>query len=273
MKKILVTGANSYIGTSFEKYIQKNYPDDYVVDTTDMIDGSWREMDFSEYDSVFHVAGLAHQKETVENAHLYYEINRDLAFETAEKAKAAGVGQFVFLSSMSVYGKETGVVTKDTPPTPKTNYGRSKAEAEEKLLTLTSPDFKLCILRPPMVYGEGCRGNYHSIVKLVEKLPVFPRVNNRRSAIRVDNLTRFVIMAIERELSGVYFPQNAEYASTCELAREIAQQKKKQLYFSFLCGFGVILLRPFSPILQKAFGDLVYEGTEEFDFSYCKKDA
>ena len=76
VKKILITGANSYIGTSFEKYIKENYPDEYVVDTVDMIDGRWREKDFSGYDSVFHVAGIAHQKETKKNAHLYYQINR-----------------------------------------------------------------------------------------------------------------------------------------------------------------------------------------------------
>lgn len=273
MKKILITGANSYIGTSFEKYLREKYPNDYEVDTADMIDGTWRELDFSEYDSVFHVAGIAHQKETIKNAHLYYEINRDLAVETAEKAKSAGVGQFVFLSSMSVYGRDTGVITKETVATPKTNYGRSKIEAEQRLSALACPDFKLCVLRPPMVYGEGCKGNYQSIVKIVEKLPVFPRVNNRRSAIHVDNLVRFVAMAIERELFGVFFPQNEEYINTCELARQIAKKQGKRLYFSFLCGWGVILLRPFASVLKKAFGDLIYEGTEEFDFSYCKKET
>ena len=126
MKKILITGANSYIGTSFEKYLKENYPDEYIVDTVDMIDGSWREKSFAGYDSVFHVAGIAHQKETKKNAHLYYEVNRDLAVETAKKAKSEGVKQFIFLSSMSVYGMDTGVITKETKPNPKSNYGKSK---------------------------------------------------------------------------------------------------------------------------------------------------
>ena len=102
MKKILITGANSYIGTSFERYLKENCPDEYIVDTVDMVDGSWRTQSFEGYDSVFHVAGIAHQKETKENAHLYYEVNRDLAIETAQKAKADGAKQFVFLSSMSI---------------------------------------------------------------------------------------------------------------------------------------------------------------------------
>lgn len=270
MKKILITGANSYIGMSFEKYINENYPDDYIVDTVDMIDGSWRNKDFSGYDSVFHVAGIAHQKETKENAPLYYKVNRDLAIETAEKAKRDGVKQFIFLSSMSVYGMDTGVITKTTPLAPQTNYGRSKAAAEEKIAMLASSDFVICVLRPPMVYGEGCKGNYQSIVKLVEKLPVFPRVNNRRSMIHIDNLVRFVCMAFERDLSGVFFPQNAQYANTRHLASEIAQTKGKKLYFSYLCGIGVILFRPCVPMLRKAFGDLVYMDTEDFNFCYCE---
>lgn len=159
MKKILITGANSYIGTSFEKYMAQ-WPEKYQVDTVDMIDGTWREKDFSGYDTVFHVAGIAHQKETQENAELYYKINRDLAFDTAVKAKTDGVKQFIFLSSMSVYGLETGVITKETVPTPKSNYGKSKLQAEELLNGLADETFKVAILRPPMVYGKGCKGNY-----------------------------------------------------------------------------------------------------------------
>ena len=270
MKKILITGANSYIGTSFEKYIKEKYPNDYVVDTVDMIDGSWREKSFADYDSVFHVAGIAHQKETKENAPLYYKVNRDLAVATAEKAKRDGVKQFVFLSSMSVYGMDTGVITKDTLPNPKSNYGKSKLQAEEGIVALADESFKVCVIRPPMVYGDGCKGNYQTIVKIVEKFPIFPRVNNQRSMIHIDNLVRFVCMAIERALSGVLFPQNAQYANTLHLASEIAQAKGKRLYFSYLCGLGVILFRPCVPMLRKAFGDLVYLDTEDFDFCYCK---
>lgn len=273
MTRILITGANSYIGTSFEQYIRAHYADTYIVETVDMIDGTWREKSFSCYDCVFHVAGIAHQKETAENAHLYYEVNRDLALETAEKASKDGVGQFIFLSSMSVYGKDTGTITKETVPAPQTHYGKSKWQAEEGLMSLASPDFKVCILRPPMVYGDGCRGNYQTVVKIVEKSPIFPRVNNKRSIIRIDHLIAFVKMAIDRGLSGVYFPQNEAYANTKELAREIAAQKGKKLYFSFLCGFAVILFRPFVPMLRKAFGNLIYRDTEEFDFDYCKTDT
>ncbi len=258
MKKILITGANSYIGTSFEKYIKDNFADDYQVDTIDMIDGSWKNKSFSGYDCVFHVAGIAHQKETKENAHLYYEINRDLAIEVAKKAKTEGVQQFIFLSSMSVYGMDTGVITKDTRPNPKTNYGKSKLQAEEPIVNLRDGKFMVCVLRPPMVYGEGCKGNYNTIIKLVRKFPFFPRVNNKRSAIHVDNLTAFVKKAIDEELDGLYFPQDDEYANTSNLAKQIADSMGKKVYFSYLLGFVVICLKPFCRTVKKAFGNLIY---------------
>ncbi len=258
MKKILITGANSYIGMSFEKYIKENFSEQYEIDTVDMIDGSWREKSFSGYDTVFHVAGIAHQKETDENAHLYYEVNRDLAYDVAQKSKDSGVKQFIFLSSMSVYGMETGVITKDTIPAPKTNYGKSKLQAEQKIQDLRSESFKVCILRPPMVYGDGCRGNYQAIVKIVEKLPVFPRVNNKRSLIHIDNLVVFVKEAADNAYNGLYFPQNDEYVKTTELAKDIANKMGKRIYFSYFLGFLVICARPFFGKLKKAFGDLIY---------------
>ena len=103
MKKILITGADSYIGTSFERYIQKNYPNEYTVDTIDMTDERWCDTDFSCYDSVFHVAGIAHSdtgKISEEKAKLYYAVNTELTVETAKKAKADGAKQFIFMSSI-----------------------------------------------------------------------------------------------------------------------------------------------------------------------------
>ena len=84
MKKILITGANSYIGTSVEKWLDKS---EYVVDTVDMIDGTWKEKDFSKYDVVFHVAGIAHVSTDPNMEDLYYKVNRDLTIKTAKKAK------------------------------------------------------------------------------------------------------------------------------------------------------------------------------------------
>ena len=259
MKKILITGANSYIGTSFEKYIRDNYPDEYIIDTVDMKEDHWREMSFARYDSVFHVAGIAHQKETKKNAPLYYTVNRDLAIETAKKAKQDGVKQFIYLSSMSVYGMDTGVITKDTVPNPKSNYGMSKLEAEKEILKLQNASFKLAILRPPMVYGDGCKGNYQTIVKLIKKFPVFPRVKNQRSMVHIEVLSNFVKNLIDSQACGLYFPQNEEYIETSKLAKEIAVNLNKKVYFSALLGICVSILKPFSKTARKAFGSLIYK--------------
>ena len=259
MKKILITGANSYIGTSFEKYINDNYLNDFTIDTIDMIDGTWRDKDFSCYDSVFHVAGIAHQKETKNNAELYYKVNRDLAIETAQKAKGEGVKQFVFLSSMSVYGMDTGIINKDTVPRPKTHYGKSKLQAENEIHQLQARDFKVVIIRPPMVYGQNCKGNYNSLVKIALKSPVFPKIENQRSMIYFENLCEFIRLMIVNEESGIFYPQNDEYSNTSELVKLIAEAHGKNIFL--IKGFGWLLklISNCTRMVNKAFGNLTYE--------------
>ena len=257
MKKILITGKNSYIGTSFEKYIKENF-DGYVVDTIDMIDGSWRNTSFSGYDSVFHVAGIAHQKETNENAHIYYEVNRDLAVEVAKKAKLDGVGQFVFLSSMSVYGMDTGVITKETIPNPKSNYGKSKYQAELEIEKNSAEHFRICIVRPPMVYGDGCKGNYRALVKIADKFPILPDYKNKRSMISVLNLSKFVKEYIDTNESGIFTPQDDEYVCTCEMIRQIREDFGKSYKLTKLVNPLIWLSVKLTTKGRKAFGDLIY---------------
>lgn len=259
MKKILITGANSYIGTSFEKYINENYSTKYQVETIDMKDPSWREKSFEGYDVVFHVSGIAHIKETKQNANLYFEVNRDLAVEVAIKAKNDGIKQFIFLSTMSVYGKDTGVITKETKPNPKTNYGKSKLQAEEQIIKLRCDSFKVCILRPPMVYGEGCKGNYQTLIKIVKKSPLFPRVNNKRSLVHINTLVTFVEDLICNEMDGLFFPQEKDYIRTIDLVNDIAKGLNKKVYFSFVLGFVILIFKPFIGKLRKAFGSLIYK--------------
>ena len=270
MKKILITGANSYIGTSLDKWLGK-YPDQYKVDTVDMKDGSWKEKDFSQYDAVFHVAGIVHIKETKENQDLYYKVNRDLAFETAKKAKADGVKQFVFLSSMSVYGIENGVIDKDTTLKPNSAYGKSKIEAEKLINKLQDNSFTIATLRPPMVYGKGCRGNYPRLAGLALKTPIFPKVDNKRSMIYIDNLSEFVKQLIDNRSGGLFFPQNAEYVNTSEMVRLIAEVHGKRVVMTKLLNPLLRLLNV--SMVNKVFGDLVYDmsiSEYENDYRVCE---
>lgn len=266
MKKILITGANSFIGTSFERYL-KQWPDKYQVETLDMMDGSWLEYDFSGYDAVFHVAGIAHAdvgKVSEETKALYYKVNTDLTVETAGKAKESGVPQFIFMSSAIVYGDSAPIgktkhITKETPVSPANFYGDSKVQAEKKLSALEDESFKVVILRPPMIYGKGSKGNYPTLSKLAAKLPVFPKVNNSRSMLYVENLMEFVRLMIENEEQGTFWPQNAEYSNTGELVQCIAEAKGKKIVLIGGFTWCLKLLSHFTGLVNKAFGSLTYD--------------
>lgn len=268
MKKILIVGKNSYIGLSLKHYLE-NEQSNYSVEELDTLGFNGSVHNFNGFDAVVCVAGIAHIKETKENTQLYYEVNRDLAVQIAEKAKADGVGHFIFLSTMSVYGMESGVITLDTLPAPKNNYGKSKLQAEQLLSALCDESFKLTIIRPPMVYGKNCKGNFQAVVKLACKLPVFPKVNNARSMIYIDNLCNFIKICIDKSKTGIFCPQNQEYVNTSAMAKVIASQKSKKLFLSRTLGVLVAIVRPFSSLLTKAFGSLIYKDMESDNFSYC----
>ena len=266
MKKILITGADSYIGTSIERYLAQ-WPQQYQVDTLDMVDGSWSERSFAGYDAVFHVAGIAHSDTgnvSEERKALYYKVNTDLTVETAKKAKAEGVGQFIFMSSAIVYGDsapigQQKVITADTPLAPANFYGDSKVQAEKGILPLNDADFHVVVLRPPMIYGPGSKGNYPVLSKLAQKLPVFPKVANQRSMLYIGNLAEFVRLMIENREQGIFWPQNSEYSNTTVLVRLIANAQGKNILIVPGLGWALKLLGHATGLVNKAFGSLSYD--------------
>ena len=271
MKKILITGANSYIGTSFETWAKKKYPGEFEIDTVDMVDGSWREKNFDGYDAVFHVAGIAHADVghvSEERKAFYYKINRDLAIETAQKAKKEGVSQFVFMSSMIVYGESAGlgkkrVITKDTRPHPANFYGDSKWQADKGVRKLADDSFYVAVLRPPMIYGKGSKGNYPLLAKMAKKLPMFPDIQNERSMLYIGNLCEFLCLLMKSGEGGIYFPQNAEYVRTSEMVRQIAKTAGHRIWITKLLNPAVwvasLIPGKVSGLVNKAFGNMVYE--------------
>lgn len=273
MKRILITGANSFIGTSFGKYIKENFPNDYFIETVDMINPNWRDMSFSGFDTVYHVAGIAHSdtgKVTEERKAFYYKINTDLTIGTAKKAKADGVRQFIFMSSAIVYGDsapigKAKVITKETPVSPANFYGDSKVQAENGLKELADDNFKIVILRPPMIYGSGCKGNYPVLRKSALKLPFFPKVKNERSMLYIGNLVEFVRLMIENGEEGIFWPQNAEYSNTSEMVKLIAETHNRKICLIPGFTWALKILSHVTGLVNKAFGSLTYDqGMSEY---------
>lgn len=270
MKRLLITGKDSYIGVSFENWVKENCGE-ILINTIDMRGEAWKKEYFGGYASVFHVAGLAHAdvgKVTEEQKKFYYKINTDLAIECAAKAKNDGVKQFIFMSSMIVYGKsgkmgKQKMITGETPADPENFYGDSKLKAEEGLRKLETENFKVVILRPPMIYGRGSKGNYPLLAKMAVKLPFFPKEKNERSMLYIGNLCKFVSLMVLNEEKGTFFPQNADYVCTSDMVRVIAEAKGKRIYLwkifhPFLLLMGYLGGKP-GNLINKAFGNMTYD--------------
>lgn len=272
MKKVLITGANSYVGTNVEKWLLKE-PDMFQVDTVDTMNDVWKRADFTKYDVVFHVAGIAHVDPKPEMAPLYYKVNRDLTIEIAKHAKEKGVKQFVFMSSEIVYHASKSlkphVITPDTRPNPNDFYGDSKLQAEKGLHEIETPDYKIAILRPPMIYGPNCKGNFLRLGWLGTKTPIFPNWHNQRSMLFVENLAEFVRNIILREMSGTFYPQNRELSDTVEIVRYFAQKYNHKIWISKVFNPFVVVGSWFLPQIPKMFADSYYEpNMSKYEFDY-----
>jgi len=258
MRKILITGANSYVGTNVEKWLMKE-TDKYYVETIDMKNPNWKEYDFSRFDVVFHVAGIAHVSTKKNMKDLYFKVNRDLAIETAIKAKVSGVKLFIFMSSMIVYNSKESRITLETKPKPDNFYGLSKFQAENGILQLQSELFRVAILRPPMIYGTASKGNFAKLLKFSKSTLVFPNIKNTRSILYIDNLCKYIIKYIETDSDGILFPQNKEYFTTSEVVKLIRQVENKRVLLTKLFNWVFLALKKKNNIINKIFGSFYYD--------------
>ena len=279
MKKVLITGAGSYVGESVRKYILATAPGEFQIDAVDTFGDNWKKADYTQYDTVFYVAGIAHVNADPKMEPLYYKVNRDLTIEVAKHAKAAGVKQFIFMSSQIVFHEsqslKTEMLTKDTKEKPNGFYGDSKLQAEKGLKALNDNDddndnrMKLCILRPPMIYGPNSKGNFLRLGWLATKTPIFPCWHNKRSMLYVDNLAEFVKQAVLRELEGTFYPQNKELADTVEIVKFFAKKYNHKIWISRVFNpfvwLGSFVLQP----LNKMFASYYYDPEmSKMDFNY-----
>lgn len=262
MKRVLITGANSYVGTSVEKWLMKE-PNNYHVETLDMQNPDWINFDFSRFDVVFHVAGIAHVSKKKSMEDLYYKVNRDLTIQTAEIAKSNGVKHFIFMSSMIVYNSKESQISANTKPNPDNYYGLSKLQAEEGLEILQSKDFNITIVRPPMIYGPNSKGNFPKLISLAKKTPVFPRYDNKRSMLYIDNLSNSIKYLIDSVSNGLFFPQNKEYVNTKEVISMTKKIIHKKLWLTRLFNPFIYLLKNRISLVNKMFSDSYYD----FDMS------
>lgn len=279
-KKVLITGAGSYIGQTFMEYAQKHYHDNFEIEELDLKDESWKEKDFSNYDIIYHVAGIAHAdvgKVSEETKKKYYEVNTELAVAVAGKAKREGVKTFIFMSSMIVYGESAPygkrkVIDATTIPQPANFYGDSKLQADVAVRELADDTYKVIVLRPPMIYGKGSKGNYRTLAKLAKKLLIFPDVNNERSMLYIENLCEFLcqIMLLKpyHRNSVVLLPQNGEWTKTSDMVKMIAKASGKKIAelkcFAPAVWIGSKMPGKIGGLVNKAFGNNCYEFEASF---------
>lgn len=260
MKRILITGMTSYVGNSVESWFSK-WPEKYSVVRIDLRSKEWKTNSFKDYDTIVHTAGIAHVTYNKKNDNLYREINRDLTYELARKAKADNVKQFVFMSSIIVYGKASltnGYIDNLTVPQPIDIYGKSKLEAEDLVKTLNNETFTVSIIRSPMIYGSNSKGNFPKIYNLATKTMIFPNYRNLRSMIYIDNLCEYIRLIIDNRISGLHFPQNEEYVSTSSLVSTIASIRQKKIFMVKIFN-PIIKITTKINIINKVFGNLYYD--------------
>ncbi len=232
MAKVLITGSNSFIGTNYRKVSENQ-----IISEVSLKENQTAKIDFINSDVVLHLAAIVHQSKKIDIKE-YFRVNRDLCIRVAEQAKRAGVRQFIFLSTVKVYGKfipGSDPWTEDSECYPDDAYGISKYEAELGLRKLEDAEFIVSIIRTPIVYGPGVAANILKLIKLIEKFPLLPfgNVNNNRHYTYVENLVGFIDKIIETNASGTFIAMDDIALSTTELV----------LYFSKLLHRKIILFK------------------------------
>ena len=227
MKKLLISGSNGFVG----KYFINKYKNKYEIKTFSFLKDDINSLDCSDIDVVFHLSALVHQMDGA-SCEEYERVNVSQTLELAKKAKESGIKQFIFMSTVAVYGIETGVMNEKSDYTPLTEYGKSKLRAEIELQKLENKNFKVSIIRPPIVYGKNAPGNMKSLLKLINKVPLLPfgKIENKRSMVYIGNLCHLVDEVITQEKSGIFLASDDEPISTSRLIELIAKNLDKKIY-------------------------------------------
>ena len=263
MKKLLITGSSGFVG----KYFINKYKNKYEIKTFSFLKDDIRTLDCKDVDVVFYLSALVHQMGGA-SCEEYERVNVTQTLQLAKKAKESGVKQFVFMSTVKVYGEETdSKYSENSICNPEDEYGKSKLKAELELQKLEDKDFKISIIRTPIVYGYGVKANIKSLINLVNKVPLLPfgKIENKRSMVYIGNLCHLVDEVITQQKSGIFLTSDDQPLSTSRLIELMAKNLDKKVYLVKISFFESLL-----KILKPSFHKRLY-GSLEVDNTITKQ--
>ena len=255
MKNLLITGSNGFVGS----YFINKYQNKYNMQTFSFLRDNFNALHVKGIDAVIHLSALVHQMGGASTEE-YKKVNVTQTLELAKKAKASGVKQFVFMSTVKVYGEESVSVYKETSPCkPQDEYGKSKLKAEQELQKLGDDDFMISIIRTPIVYGYGVKANIKNLINLVKKVPILPfgDIDNKRSMVYIGNLCHLIDEIIAQGKSGIFLACDDKPLSTSKLIELIANGLDKKVYLLNIPFFESLL-----KIVKPSFHKRLYESLE-----------
>lgn len=275
-KTLMITGASGFIGNNFIK----KYENEYNIIPVCLIKNKPEDLDYTGVDVILHLSALVHQMKGAPEEK-YFEVNTELTRRLATTAKGKGVKHFVFYSTVKVYGfdgelnNHDFILTEKSQCNPTDSYGASKYEAEKILNSLQDENFKVAMVRPPMVYGEGVKGNMLSLMKLINILPIIPfnYDNNKRSIISTENLLYMTHLIIKNEADGVYLGTEGNPVSIKEIAESIEKGLgKKKINIKFPSFIFKLLCKIKPDIMVRLYGTLAFEQKNNYEkISYSPK--
>lgn len=260
MRKIIITGANSFIG----RYFINSFRNYYDISEVDLLTTPYENILFKPYEIVFHVAAIVHQSKKICEEQ-YFNVNKTLAYKIASQAKIDGVKQFIFMSTVKVYGESNeGFWNEFSECNPTDPYGKSKLEAERLIRGLEDDNFKVAIVRSPLIYGPGVRANMLSLINLVDKYKILPfgDINNKRSLVYIGNLVALINNIIENNASGIFVAGDREPLSTTQIIEYIAEGLNKKVLLIKIPEFIINTLSYLAPnYVNRLFGSLLVDNT------------
>ncbi|ACZ12787.1 NAD-dependent epimerase/dehydratase family protein [Sulfurospirillum deleyianum] len=237
--KLLITGSRGFLGS----YFINKYKEKYEIKTFSFLQDDINILDCQEIDIILHLSALVHQMAGA-SAEEYEKVNVVQTLKLAKKAKESGVKYFLFMSTVKVYGEETeSKYAENSVCNPEDEYGKSKLKAEIELQKLENENFKVSIIRTPIVYGYGVKANIKSLLHLVNKIPLLPfrGIENKRSMVYIGNLCHMIDKIITQKQNGVFLASDDEPLSTSKLIELIAKNLSKKIYLIKIPFFELLL--------------------------------